>query len=127
MANATTTYGHRQRLAGHFYNNAALPLITHIAFGSGGHNPENGAPLAEDPAAAALANEMLRKPLNNKYQEDAYSVTAVGRVEKNELTGVTISEVGLLDAEGNLVGFKNMAAKILGDDEYFEVKIKLKF
>lgn len=126
MAEAVTTYDFRQRLAGHFYDGEALPQITQMAFGDGGHNSD-GTPKSPDPSQGSLQNELLRKDLANIYQEDAYSTTGSGRIAKSELNGADISEAGLLDSAGNLLGFKNFAPKIKESDEEYEVNIKLKF
>jgi phage-related tail fiber protein len=97
-----------------------------MAFGDGGHNP-NGTPKTPNPEQTALVHEVLRKNLSSIVQEDLYSVTGTGVVAEAESIGVSISEAGLLDAAGNLLGFRNFAPKIKESDEEYEIKIKLKF
>jgi len=126
MAEAVTTYDFRRRLARHFYNGDALPQIAQMAFGDGGHNPDR-TPISPDPGKTSLNNELLRKDLAGIYQEDDYSTTGSGRISKSELVGADISEAGLLDSSGNLLGFKNFAPKGKESDEEYEINIKLKF
>jgi phage-related tail fiber protein len=97
-----------------------------MSFGDGGHNPD-GSPKTPNAAQTALVHEVLRKNLSAITQEDLYSVTGTGIVAEAELVGTHISEAGLLDASGNLLGFRNFAPKIKEADETYEIKIKLKF
>jgi len=126
MSEATTTNGFRQRLAKFHYDGTALSQIHAMAFGDGGHNPD-GTPKTPNSAQTALVHEVLRKDLSVIVQEDTYSVTGTGIVAEAELVGTHISEAGLLDASGNLLGFRNFAPKIKEADEEYEIKIKLKF
>ena len=126
MAEAVTTYDSRKRLARHFYDGTTLPQATQMAFGDGGHDA-NGDPLSPDASKTSLNNELLRKDLASIYQEDDFSTTGSGRIAESELVGADISEAGLLDADGNLLGFKNFAPKSKESDEQYEVNIKLKF
>ncbi len=126
MSEATTTNSFRQRLARHHYDGTALPQVAQMAFGDGGHNPD-GSPKTPNAAQTALVHEVLRKNLSAIAQEDLYSVTGTGLVAEAELVGTHISEAGLLDASGNLLGFRNFAPKIKEADEEYEIKIKLKF
>ncbi|NDY73993.1 phage tail protein [Desulfobacter hydrogenophilus] len=125
MAEPITTNGHRQRLAAFFKNGTGLSVISKMAFGDGGYAGESV--IEPDPAQTALNSELMRKNLSLVLQDDAYSVTGTGVILKAELNGQSISEAGLLDADGNLVGFKNFAPKIKESDEEYEIKIKLKF
>jgi len=97
-----------------------------MAFGDGGHNAD-GTAKQPDPARTSLYHEVLRKPLAQKVQEDAYSVTGTGRIEKSEVIGAHISEAALLDENGNMLSFRNFAPKIKESDETYEIKVKLKF
>jgi len=126
MANAVTTYDFRKRLAKHFMDGTPLPKLKYMAFGDGGHNTD-GEPIPPDASQTDLRHRLLKKELVEVFQEDEFSVTGRGRVAKGELVGVSISEAGLLDEEGNLLGFKNFAPKIKEADEEYEIEIQLKF
>lgn len=92
-----------------------LPAIVGMAFGTGGVDV-NGVviPPAED--QTALKNEVLRKII------DGYSFVADTTcryectLEKAELAGEYISELGLYDAEGDLVCIKTFIQKGKDDD-----------
>ena len=126
MANAITTYDFRKRLARHFMDGTALPKLKYMAFGDGGHNTD-GTPITPDPSQTSLKHELLRKELIEIFQEDEFSVTGKGKIAKDELVGVSVSEAGILDEDGNLLGFKNFAPKIKDADEEYEISIQLKF
>lgn len=126
MAEAVIVNQFRERLAKHMFDGSALPKVKYMAFGDGGHEADL-TPKAMDPARTSLYNERLRKQLSNVLQEDAMSVTGVGRIESNELVGVKISEVGLLDESGYLIGYRCFSPKIKDADETYEVEIKIRF
>jgi len=126
MAEAVIVNQFRERLAKHMFDGTALPKVKYMAFGDGGHKADL-TPKAMDPARTSLYNERLRKQLSNVLQEDAMSVTGVGRIESNELVGVKISEVGLLDESGYLIGYRCFSPKIKDADETYEVEIKIRF
>ena len=126
MAEAITVDAFRKRLAKHMADNSTLPPIAFMAFGDGGHNTDM-TPKSPSATATALAHEVLRKPLALITQEDLFSTTGKGTVEANELVGVSISEAGLLDSAGQLVGLKTFAPKHKESDERYEISIKLRF
>jgi phage-related tail fiber protein len=126
MAGATTTLDYRKRLATQMSGGAVVKPPAMIAFGDGGHNPDNTAKTPSD-SQTELVNERLRKNLSQLIKEDDYSITGSGIAEKADLNGVSISEAGLLDEDGKLLGFKNFAPKIKESDEEYEIKVKLKF
>lgn len=126
MAEAVIINQFRQRLAKHMYDGSALPKVKYMAFGDGGHNADL-TPKAMDPARTTLYHERLRKELSNVMQEDPMSVTGTGRLEKDELVGARISEVGLLDESGYLIGYRCFSPKIKDTDETYEVEIKIRF
>lgn len=126
MAEAVTTYPYRRKLASRSYAGGQAPQPTHMGFGDGGHESD-GSPKNPNPEKTTLNHELLRKALDSTYQEDDYSLTGVGRVAKSELIGASMSEAGLFDEDGELMGFKNMAVKIKESDEEYEVRIKLKY
>ncbi|MDO5116011.1 MAG: phage tail protein [Synergistaceae bacterium] len=126
MAEGVTTNSFRKRIAAQMSGGAVCPKIAKMAFGDGGHNAD-GTAKAANAEQLALNHELLRKDLLTVQQEDGYSVTGTGRLLKTELVGQTISEAGLLDASGNLVGLKNFAMKIKEEDEWYDVSIRVDF
>lgn len=126
MAEAIVTTQFRQRLAKRFCDNSALPRLGFMAFGDGGHTAD-GTAKTPSPSRTSLAHELVRKPLMELYQEDCLSVTAAGRLEESELPGFWISEAGVFDESGYLVGYKFFAPKVKEADETYIVRIKLRF
>lgn len=127
MAEATVTNVFRRRLAAyHATGNNAPGKVMYMDFGDGGHNP-NGTAKEADPSQTELNNKRLRKALKSVVQEDLYSVTGTAQIATDELVGVSISEAGIVDANGILLGFRNFVPKVKAADEVFEITIKLKF
>lgn len=129
MSEATTTNLFRRKLARFFMDGGTslgLKKFGYMAFGDGGHNT-NGTAKTTNPDQTTLQHELIRKSLYSVIQEDTYSSTGKGVLEKPELVGSAISEAGILDIDGNLLGFKNFAPKLKESDETYEISIKLKF
>lgn len=126
MAEGVTSNHHRRRMAAAMAGGAPVKPPHYVAFGDGGHTEDRKAkPASAD--ALGLANELIRKPVGPLSQEDPYSVTAVGRLEKADLVGVDVSEAALLDEDGNLIGLRNFRPKPKESDESYAVKIKLRY
>lgn len=126
MAEATTTQYFRKKMAAYFAGGAVPTRPTYMAFGEGGHNPDGSAKAADD-TQTALKSELIRIPLDELYQEDLLSVTSRAKLSKTDLVGSDLSEGGVLDADGYLIGFRNFARKTKDSDEEYELKLKLKF
>lgn len=91
-----------------------IAKITHIALGSGGVNADGTVivPLAEN---VALKNEVVRKPYTSSTKTSDTSYEYTIKLEENELVGTFISEMALIDEDGDVVAFSNFLAK--GKDE----------
>jgi hypothetical protein len=127
MSEAVTHDGFRRRVAAHMAGNGELKPIAFIAFGDGGHNPDNTAKPTNS-SAEALYHEVFRKPISALIQEDLLSATGKGVVETSEITGTdVISESALLDADGNIICSKTFAPKYLEGQESYGVNMKLRF
>ena len=91
-----------------------LAKITHIALGSGGVNTDGSvkAPLAD---ATKLNTEVIRKAYTSstKISDTSYEYTI--KLGADELVGTYISEMALIDEDGDVVAFSNFLAK--GKDE----------
>jgi len=104
----------RMKMAEASHSTGKIAKITHIALGSGGVDASGNVivPLAEN---VALKNEVVRKPYTSttKTSDTSYEYTI--KLEEDELVGVFISEMALIDADGDVVAFSNFLAK--GKDE----------
>ncbi|MGL5947916.1 MAG: phage tail protein [Aeromonas sp.] len=127
MAEAVVLQAYRRRMAAHAAGGEPCAPIAFMAFGDGGHDPQSQVVLPPSELQEALNHELLRKPLSYIAQEDLLSVTGRGEMAGNELIGAAISEVALVDADGNLLAVKNFAPKIKEADERYEISIKMRF
>lgn len=110
MAQGVITKTGREKLCKAHAGDIALPIITQMAFGSGGVD-ESGTVIATTGEEAALRNELLRKNIDSH----TFPITTTGRYSvrlgKEELADQNISEMGLFDAEGDLVAYKTFLPK----------------
>jgi len=92
-----------------------LPKVIGMAFGNGGVQAD-GTVIEPQETQSALAHELYRKPIDKySFPEDCicrYECTLL----ENELAGKEISEVGLYDADGDIVCIKNFSRKGKDDD-----------
>lgn len=85
-----------------------------IALGDGGVDASGNiiTPLAEN---VQLNHEIVRKEYTASQQTSATSYEYTIKLEENELVGKYISEMALIDAEGDVIAFSNFLSK--GKDE----------
>ena len=104
----------RMKMAEASHTTGQIAKISHIALGSGGVTADGEViePLAED---VQLNNEIIRKAYasTQKVSDTAYAYTI--KLEKDELVGSFISELALIDEDGDVVAFSNFLPK--GKDE----------
>lgn len=93
-----------------------LPVIARMAWGDGGVE-ENGAPILATGNEIGLYNELLKKDIEKHVyvNEDETTCRYTATLEKGELTGKEISEMGLFDEEGDLIAYRTFMRK--GKDE----------
>ena len=90
-----------------------LPVITHIAFGSGGVNL-SGEPIAPSETQTALNTEIARYPVDSvTYPEETTARYAV-TIPKDDLAGEIINEAALVDSDGDVAAIKTMYSKQIG-------------
>ena len=126
-ASAVLLDSFRKRLAAHMAGKGTLAPLGMMAFGDGGHNPDDLTAMPPSSSQTALNHEVMRKPLTSITQETEFSVTGRGTIESNEMQGVHLSEAALLDTEGNLIAIKNFAPKVKELDERYQVAIEARF
>jgi phage-related tail fiber protein len=104
----------------------SLPAINQIAFGDGTTFDSDGDPIDQASSVNSLKNELLRKNI------DSHTIIGTGcryvcRLEKAELAGQTINEVGLIDSEGDFIAIKSFANKTKDKDMPMVFEIDDKF
>lgn len=116
MATAVITKTGRKKLCKAHAGDISLPKISKIAWGNGGVD-EEGTPKATTGKEIGLYNQLLEKEIeSHSYPvEEETTCRYTGTIEKGELTGESISEMGLFDEEGDLVAYKTFLPK--GKDE----------
>lgn len=104
----------RKKMAEASHTTGTVAKITHIALGSGGVNGDGTVivPLAEN---VALKKEVVRKPYTSSTKTSDTSYEYTIKLEEDELVGTFISEMALIDEDGDVVAFSNFLAK--GKDE----------
>ena len=104
----------------------ALPKIAMMAFGNGGADSYGNA-LTPDEAQTSLNNELLRKAITgHEFLSDRkcrYTCTILD----SELEGHSISELALVDDDGDLVAIKNFSPKVKEKDLEMTVHVDDEF
>lgn len=93
----------------------SLPKIVGMVFGDGGVD-ETGAVITPADTDTALKHEIFRKEIDGYKEIDDFTVRYTCTLEENELAGEYISEIGLYDAEGDIVCLKTFSKKGKDDD-----------
>ncbi len=99
-----------------------LPAITQMAFGSGGVNVA-GEVLEPSEGQQELREEIYRKDIDKFEIIIDTQIKYYCTLDENELVDKDISEIALVDADGDLVTIKNFKAK--GKDSDFEMTFKI--
>lgn len=120
MAKGVATITGRRKMCRAHAGDQALPTITYMAFGDGGVDG-SGTVLEATGEETALKNELLRKKIEaHRYvDEDETTCRYRVRLDKTELANQKISEQGLFDSDGDLVGYKTFMPKGKDDDMEF--------
>lgn len=89
-----------------------LPVLARIAWGDGGVDG-NGVPKMATGNEIALYGELLKKDIEKHVyvNEDETTCRFTATLEKGELTGKEISEMGLFDADGDLIAYRTFMRK----------------
>lgn len=109
-ANAIITVTARKAMAKARAGLGTLPTIEKMAFGDGGVNAQ-GTPIPPAADATALNNELLRKNLTAITPLSDTTVQYACRLETSELAGTDISEIALVDSNGDLACIKTFTKK----------------
>ncbi|GBF34154.1 hypothetical protein DCCM_3266 [Desulfocucumis palustris] len=114
MANAVTTNTYKEKMAKAMVGDAPLPEITQMAFGTGGHAP--GDPFTPVPpvaTATALEAEIpdSRKNIDGYSFPTATTARVTCTLAKPDLNGNVLTEIALIDADGDVAVIKTFAGK----------------
>jgi len=100
------------------HNTGTMAKISQIALGTEGvdSNGEIRTPL---PQNIGLNNEIIRKSYASSTQTSNASYSYDIRLTQEELIGVPISEIALVDEDGDVVAIANFKPRIKGESEVF--------
>ena len=104
----------RKKMAEASHTTGTVAKITHIALGSGGVNAD-GTVIVPQAEKEAKKKEVVRKPYTSSTKTSDTSYEYTIKLEEDELVGTFISEMALIDEDGDVVAFSNFLAK--GKDE----------
>ena len=106
----------RKKLCMAHAGDGSLPKIAKMVRGDGGVD-EHGVPKATTGTEVGLHNKLLEKAVegHSYVNEGKTTCRYKATLEKGELTGKEISEMGLLDADGDLIAYRTFTKK--GKDE----------
>ena len=116
----TTKVGRAKFAAAH--QTGTLPRITHLAFGNGGHDPATGEPIEFDDNRTTVPGQFPTLRPVSDVTVNGMICTIIGRLDYNQEVGQIVSTCGLIDADGNLVAYKNFSPKAKDADTRFEVQ-----
>lgn len=108
--NLVITKKAREKLVKARAGTAALPKIIGMAFGDGGVDA-GGTVLPPAETQSQLTNELLRKEIDGYSFPDDTTCRYECTLSESELAGKEISEIGLYDAEGDIVCIKTFMRK----------------
>lgn len=121
MANSITTSTARQKFAQAHGGDAALPAITHVGWGDGGHNTETGLPIPPTSELTQVPGQFLKKAISSHTYPNFVTLRLVVSLGVTEGNGKNVSACGLYDGAGDLVAVKTFTPK--GKDDEMEIVI----
>ena len=84
--------------------------ITQMAFGTGGVSA-GGEVIEPNENATGLVHEVLRKALDSHSFDNNKTMKYTGTIRNSECVGEKISELALIDSDGDIVCIKTFSAK----------------
>ncbi|WP_320972307.1 phage tail protein [Enterocloster bolteae] len=118
MAKGVLTDIGKEKICRAHTGDSTLPIITKIAFGDGGVD-SNGNVIDTTGSETTLKSQLIIIPIDGHSYPNKTSCRFTKRLVKADLIGKSISELGLFDADNDLIMYKTFPAKAKGDDEEF--------
>lgn len=115
--NVVITKAARRKLVQARAGAISLPKVVGMAFGDGGVDPD-GAIIPPVEGQDKLAHELYRKPVDGYSfpEESGTTCRYTCTLSESELAGEEISEIGLYDADGDIICIKAFKRKGKDDD-----------
>lgn len=118
MAQGVITKTGREKLCKAHAGDAALPAVTQMAFGDGGVDGD-GIVIETTGNEKSLHHKLMKKNIDSHAFMETTTCRYSTRLERDELANQNISEMGLFDAEGDLIAYKTFLPKGKDDDMEF--------
>lgn len=109
----TITDAHRKKIALATHSQGTIATVAQIALGTGGG--DGGSIKTPVSSANKLNNEVLRKAYTSSTQVDEFCYEYVLALGGDELVGKAISEMALIDSDGDLICILNFYPKTKDD------------
>ncbi len=110
MAAAIITIAGKRKMLVARTGESTLPPIVKMAFGNGGTN-EDGIVIEPEENQSSLNSEIYRKDILKYEIVNDTQVRYYCKLTESELAGCKISELALVDSEGDIVSIKNFREK----------------
>lgn len=121
MANTITTNKAREKFAKAHAGVAPLPAITHVGWGTGGHDPSTRLPITPTPEINTIPGEIKRKSIKGTEFPVPTTVRIFVDLLYTESGDSEISCCGLYDADGDLVAWKTFKPKSMDEETTLEI------
>jgi len=93
----------REKIAKAHVGTDTPTVITHVGFGTGGHNPITAVPTPPTGEETAVSGEVVKKAIDSITFTAPATAVALGILDFSEGNGENISAYGFYDADGDLV------------------------
>lgn len=121
MTNTITTIKAREKFAKAHGGIAPLPAITHVGWGTGGHNPETRQPIPPTADSNSIPGEVHRKEINGSEFPVSTTLRIFVDLKFTESGDNEISCCGLYDSEGDLIAWKTFKPKAMDEETTLEI------
>lgn len=108
--NVAITAAAREKMVKARAGDITLPKIVQMAFGNGGVN-SSGQVVAPTDSQTGLTSELYRKNISSHSFPIDTTCRYVCTLTESELAGQSISEIGLVDEDGDVLCIKTFLAK----------------
>lgn len=118
---AITTTKAREKFAKAHGGTAPLPAITHVGWGTGGHDPETRQPIVPTADVNEIPGEIVKKEIKGIEYPVPTTLRIFVDLIYEESGDEDISCCGLYDADGDLVAWKTFKPKGMDDETTLEI------
>lgn len=128
VESAVTTSLFRRLMARQMTGGDPATPLAYIVFGNGAVY-DDGQIRSPHPDNEQIYNQLLEKPIvvASVVEENPYWLECTGVLESTDMAGEQLNEVGILDADRNLICHKTFPSRTKDPEERYLFKIYFKF